>query len=122
MTAIHDHPRGRIEPTPETDRLIEHHRGPVGNGQETWFCTLASSNGDREVVVRRTAGIGPLQWTDRAGEYAALEWLADKGLPTPKVWHFEPHEGRLDRAAIVMERMTGHPMGRMEDAERDAQK
>ena len=100
-------------------QLVSHHRGPVGNGQETWFCSLATPEGDREVVVRRTAGVGPLQWTDREAEYVALNWLAEKGLPTPTVWHFEPDRGRLDRSTIVMERMTGKPLGRMDDATRD---
>jgi aminoglycoside phosphotransferase (APT) family kinase protein len=100
-------------------KLVSHHRGPVGNGQETWFCALATASGDRDVVVRRSAGVGPLQWTDRRSEYAALAWLSGKGLPTPTVWHFEPEGGRLDRSAIVMDRMSGGPFGRMDDSARD---
>jgi aminoglycoside phosphotransferase (APT) family kinase protein len=94
-------------------------RGPVGNGQETWFCDIAVGDETHRVVVRRTAESGPLQWTDRAAEATALRWLHSRGLPTPPVLHFEPDGGRLGRAAIVMQLMPGEPLGRADQSTRD---
>lgn len=94
-------------------------RGPVGNGQETWFCEIVSDRAERQIVVRRSAVAGPLNWTDRAAEYAALEWLQPHGLLTPPVLHFEPDGGRLERATIVMDHMSGASLGRVSQEIRD---
>ncbi len=94
-------------------------RGPVGNGQETWFCMVSTGGDMRRVVVRRSAVSGPLNWTDRAAEFAALKWLQPQGLPTPPVLHFEPDGGRLERATIVMDHMPGSPLGRVSQEIRD---
>ena len=41
-------------------------RGPVGNGQETWFVDArGGGNGGRQLILRRSAVAGPLEWTDR---------------------------------------------------------
>ena len=99
-----------------SDATIESwERGPVGNGQEAWFCEVSSGGKLRSVVVRRTAVSGPLQWTDRQAEFAALRWLEPHAVLSPPVLHFEPEGGALERAAIVMERMPGRPLGRESD-------
>ena len=48
-----------------------------------------------------------------------LRWLERYSVPTPPVLHFEPDEGRLGRAAIVMARMPGDALGRADQATRD---
>ena len=99
--------------------VVAAERGPVGNGQETWFCEVAADGDTHQVVVRRTAESGPLDWTERESEAAALRWLESTDLPTPGVLHFEPDGGRLGLAAIVMERMPGGPLGRAGQLTRD---
>ena len=99
--------------------VAEAARGPVGNGQETWFVTVATGDATHDLVIRRSAESGPLDWTDRRTEYEVLRWLEGHDLPTPGVPHFEPHGGRLNRSAIVMDRLPGHPLARDEQAARD---
>ncbi|MEQ8716898.1 MAG: phosphotransferase [Acidimicrobiales bacterium] len=83
-------------------------RGPVGNGQETWFVTLTDG---REFVLRRTAVGGTLEWTDRAAEFAVLKALAATDLPVPTVHWFDGAGGELERAYFVMDRLDGRPLG-----------
>lgn len=86
-------------------------RSALGNGQETWFVDTSAGS----FVVRRSAVGGPLTWTSRATEFAALDELRSSGLPVPRVlWH-EPDGGTLDRAYLVMERLAGKPPGRSFD-------
>ena len=99
--------------------VTEAKRGPVGNGQETWFCSVTVGGTDHRIVVRRSAVSGPLNWTDRAAEYSALAWLEPHAVPTPPVLHFEPDGGRLDRATIVMAHMPGEALGRVSQGVRD---
>lgn len=99
-------------------QLVAARRGPVGNGQEIWFCQLDDARDEPcEVVVRRSAASGPLDWTDRAAEFRTLRWLASVEIPTPRVFHFEPDGGRLTRAAIVMEHLAGRPANRAPDSD-----
>ncbi len=86
-------------------------RSALGNGQETWFVDTSAG----PFVVRRSAIGGPLTWTSRATEFAALDELRSTGLPVPRVlWH-EPDGGTLARAYLVMERLPGKPPGRSFD-------
>jgi aminoglycoside phosphotransferase (APT) family kinase protein len=86
-------------------------RSALGNGQETWFVDTSAG----PFVVRRSAIGGPLTWTSRATEFAALDELRSSGLPVPRVlWH-EPDGGSLERAYLVMERLPGKPPGRSFD-------
>lgn len=86
-------------------------RSALGNGQETWFVDTSAG----PFVVRRSAIGGPLTWTSRATEFAALDELRSTGLPVPRVlWH-EPDGGTLVRAYLVMERLPGKPPGRSFD-------
>ena len=86
-------------------------RSALGNGQETWFVDTSAG----PFVVRRSAIGGPLTWTSRATEFAALDELRSTGLPVPRVlWH-EPDGGSLVRAYLVMERLPGKPPGRSFD-------
>lgn len=97
--------------TPTTITAVR--RSALGNGQETWF--VDSSAG--AFVVRRSASGGPLTWTSRATEFAALDELRSTALPVPRVlWH-EPDGGTLERAYLVMERLAGKPPGRAFDDE-----
>jgi aminoglycoside phosphotransferase (APT) family kinase protein len=83
-------------------------RGPVGNGQETWFVTLTDG---REFVLRRTAVGGTLEWTDRGAEFAVLKALAATELPVPAVHWFGGAGGELERPYFVMDRLDGRPLG-----------
>jgi len=86
-------------------------RSALGNGQETWFVDTTGGS----FVVRRSAVGGPLTWTSRATEFAALDELRSSGLPVPRVlWH-EPDGGTLERAYLVMDRLPGKPPGRSFD-------
>lgn len=58
-------------------------RGPIGNGQETWFLDVDGGPAD-QLVVRRTAEAGPLEWTDRVAEADAMDRVADL-LPVPRI-------------------------------------
>jgi aminoglycoside phosphotransferase (APT) family kinase protein len=84
-------------------------RGPVGNGQETWFVSVADGP---DIVVRRTAESGPLDWTDRGSEYRALQAVRGIPIPTPEPLWLEPDGGRLARAAFAMTRLPGTPLRR----------
>ena len=84
-------------------------RGPIGNGQEIWFVELVEG---AQVVVRRTAPGGPLDWTDRDHEYRVLEALAGVDIPTPVPLWLESDGGRLGRAAFAMTRLQGRPVRR----------
>lgn len=91
------------------DATVENaRRGPVGNGQETWFVTLTDGH---EFVLRRTAVGGTLEWTDRAAEFAVLKALAHTDLPVPTVHWFDDAGGELERAYFVMDRLAGTPLG-----------
>ncbi|HSG80178.1 MAG TPA: phosphotransferase family protein, partial [Acidimicrobiia bacterium] len=91
-------------------------RGPVGNGQETWFVSVADGP---DLVVRRTAESGPLDWTDRGSEYRALQAVRDTPIPTPEPLWLEPEGGRLGRAAFAMTRLPGDPLRREGQEVRD---
>ena len=83
-------------------------RGPVGNGQETWFVDVADDDDVRQLVLRRSAPGGPLEWTARGREFAVMRALAGRGLPLPAVlWCDESDD--LDRPYLVMERAPGTP-------------
>jgi aminoglycoside phosphotransferase (APT) family kinase protein len=87
-------------------------RGPVGNGQEVWFVSADTDDGTTELVIRRTAPSGPLDWTDRRTEYDVLDRLGGTGIPVPEVLFFEPGGGVLERDAFAMTRVEGRPIRR----------
>lgn len=82
-------------------------RGPIGNGQETWFLEVTTRAGARPLVLRRTAEAGPLEWTDRQQEAATMSAVADRGLPVPRVhWSTDDTE-ELGAPYLVMDRAPG---------------
>lgn len=87
------------------------HKGPVGNGQEIWFLSVTTDDEPVELVLRRTATSGPLDWTDREQEYAILKSLTGRGLPTPEVIWFAQND-ELVRPYFVMQRLPGQPVQR----------
>ena len=89
-------------------------RVAVGNGQETWLVEARGVRGERQLVLRRTAAAGTLEWTDRTREHTILSALAGRGLPIPRVFGL----GTLERAYLLMERLPGAPPGRLSDEER----
>ncbi len=101
--------RSNLDESAAVARLI---RGPVGNGQETWFVTLDDG---REFVLRRSAAGGPLAWTDRSVEFAALRSLAAEGMPVPTVHWLGDGSEELGRPYFVMERMAGVSPHRLDD-------
>lgn len=84
-------------------------RGPVGNGQETWFVDAEVDGRPRALVLRRTAPGGTMSHTDRRREFETLRRLAASGLPVPPVHWMEPDGSTLRRAYFVMDRMPGDP-------------
>jgi aminoglycoside phosphotransferase (APT) family kinase protein len=92
-------------------------RAALGNAQETWFVEARGRrNEPRELVLRRSAAAGTLEWTDRAQEYSVLRALAQHGLPVPEAFG----HGTLDRPYVLMERRAGTAPGRLSDEERGA--
>lgn len=82
-------------------------RGPIGNGQETWFLEVHTATGDRSLVLRRTAEAGPLEWTDRQREATTMIAVADRGLPVPRVHWCEEGTDELGAPYLVMDRAGG---------------
>jgi aminoglycoside phosphotransferase (APT) family kinase protein len=87
-------------------------RGPVGNGQETWFLEVEDGTGRRSLVLRRSAAASTLGWTERRREYEVLRALARTDLPVPEVIWLEAERSPLGRPYFVMERAPGAPLGR----------
>ena len=85
-------------------------RGPIGNGQETWFLEVTAPDGDRRLVLRRTAEAGPLEWTDRQEEAATMAAVAEQGLPVPRVHWALGEDSDLGAPYMVMDRAPGDPV------------
>lgn len=95
-------------------------RGPIGNGQETWFLDVSAPSGDRHLVLRRTAAAGPLEWTDRQQEAAAMAAVAERGLPVPRVYWSLGDDSDLGAPYMVMDRAPGDPVSRATGDDRAA--
>jgi aminoglycoside phosphotransferase (APT) family kinase protein len=95
-------------------------RGPVGNGQETWFLVVDTGRGRTDLVLRRTAEAGPLEWTDRGAEARAMNLVADQGLPVPRVHWVQPDPAELGQPYLVMDRAPGSPVMLVGPDERSA--
>ena len=95
-------------------------RGPIGNGQETWFVAVDGAGPPGGLVLRRSAEGGALPWTDRALEFAVLRAVEPHGLPVPAVLWLETQPSSLGRPYLVMERAPGAPLGRADAATRRA--
>jgi aminoglycoside phosphotransferase (APT) family kinase protein len=96
------------------------HRGPVGNGQETWFLSVETPGGSQELVLRRTAEAGPLEWTERGAEATAMNAVASRGLPVPRVHWVQDDPAELDQPYLVMDRAPGAPVLLVDEASRPA--
>lgn len=83
-------------------------RGPVGNGQETWFVRTSAPAHPR-IVLRVTAAAGPLTWTRREHEAAVMRDLAAAGLPVPDVLWVSEGDQILGRDHLGLEHMPGAP-------------
>lgn len=81
-------------------------RGPIGNGQETWFLDVTDGPAD-QLVLRRTAEAGPLEWTDRAAEARAMERVGDV-VPVPRIHVVVDDDRELGAAWLVMDRAPGN--------------
>lgn len=99
--------RRHLDPSAVCEAL---ERGPIGNGQETWFLTVRSGVLPPSLVLRRTAEAGPLEWTDRAAEAAAMATAAAQGLPVPRVHHHTADPDELGAGYLVMDRAPGTSM------------
>lgn len=95
-------------------------RGPIGNGQETWFVDVTVDRRDRELVLRRTAEAGPLEWTDRGAETRAMAAAAAAGLPVPTVHWVTGDPEELGAAYMVMDRAPGSSAMQVRGPEREA--
>lgn len=94
-------------------------RGPIGNGQETWFLDVEDGPSHRRsLVLRRTADAGPLEWTDRAAEARAMAAAAEHGLPVPQVHVLGADDAELGAPYMVMDRAEGTSAMRAEGEER----
>lgn len=80
-------------------------RGPIGNGQETWFLDVTGGPAD-QLVLRRTAEAGPLEWTDRAAEARAMEQVATI-IPVPRIHLVVDDDRELGAPWLLMDRAPG---------------
>lgn len=97
--------RARMDPSLECEAI---ERGPLGNAQETWFVEARGAGGARRrLVVRRSAGAGTLEHTDRGLEFALLGTLAARAFPVPRVHWLETDPSSLGRPYFVMDRLPG---------------
>jgi aminoglycoside phosphotransferase (APT) family kinase protein len=95
-------------------------RGPLGNGQETWFVEVDGGGPQAGLVLRRSAEGGALPWTDRALEFSVLRAVEPHGLPVPAALWLETAPSSLGRPYLVMERAPGAPLGRADRETRRA--
>lgn len=107
--ALRDHVDPRLEATAVA-------RGPVGNSQETWFVEAEGGGDTRELVLRRSAPAGVLEWTDRGDELAVLRALAGRGLPVPEAYGM----GTIERPYLLLSRLPGAVPGRLAPEEGSA--
>lgn len=83
-------------------------RGPLGNGQETWFATTTSHR-HPQIVLRLTAEAGPLTWTDRTLEAKVMTRVATIDLPVPEVLWVSDGDDAIGRSHLAMQRLPGSP-------------
>jgi len=95
-------------------------RGPLGNGQETWFVQVEGGGPPSGLVLRRSAEGGTLPWTDRALEFAVLRAVKPHGLPVPAALWLETEPSSLGRPYFALERAPGTPLGRTDPETRRA--
>jgi len=79
----------------------------AGNSQETWFVRCVKSNSTRDLVLRRSADGGTLEWSSRGDEVTAMGEARTSGLPVPSIVWWDADGGSLSRPYIVMDRMPG---------------
>lgn len=87
-------------------------RTPSGNSQETYFVTITGIEQHEiagDLVLRRSAAGGTLEWSDRGIEVAVLGAVHQAGLRVPRVLWWEPDGSRLERSYAVMTRSPGAP-------------
>ncbi len=102
-------------------------RGPIGNGQETWFLHLSGPDGSpasadevqRRLVLRRTAPAGPLEWTSRTAEATVMRAAAAAGVPVPEVHLVETDPEVLGAPFMLMDFVPGVPLVRTPRAQRE---
>lgn len=91
-------------------RCVEVSRSLVGNSQETYFIQIDGIEGEAdavELVLRRSAAGGTLEWSERGIEVSVLAAAHQAGLPVPRVWWWEPDGSALERSYTVMDRSPG---------------
>jgi aminoglycoside phosphotransferase (APT) family kinase protein len=81
-----------------------------GNARQAWTCTASWEDGsgrrDEELILLVRAA-GSQVRTDPAGEFAALDGLAEAGVRAPRIWAHDP-DGRLfGGAAVLLQRLPG---------------
>jgi aminoglycoside phosphotransferase (APT) family kinase protein len=94
-----------INPSLRCEKVV---RAAVGNGQETWLIDAVDGAGTtRQLVLRRSASAGVLDDTDRQHEFATLQAVHGRGLPTPMAYWLETEPSSLHRPFFVMDRLPG---------------
>lgn len=91
-------------------------RGPIGNGQETWFLDVEGGPAD-QLVLRRTAEAGPLEWTDRAAEARAMQQVASL-IPVPRIHVVVDDDRELGAPWVLMDRAPGRSAMRLRGPDR----
>lgn len=94
-------------------------RGPIGNGQETWFLDVADAP-VKKLVLRRTAEAGPLELTSRATEAKTMQAVSATGLPIPVVHAAVTDVTELGASFLIMDLIEGEPVIAAQAAERQA--
>jgi aminoglycoside phosphotransferase (APT) family kinase protein len=89
--------------------VVDIRRSATGNSQETWYVETRIEDEPVDLVLRRSAAGGTLEWSDRGAEVRAIRAAAEAGLPVPTVWWWEPDGELFERASVLMERSPGGP-------------
>lgn len=95
-------------------------RGPIGNGQETWFLDVESPSGPTNLVLRRTAEAGPLELTNRTTEAAVMRAVAAVGVAVPTVHAVVGDPTVLGAPFMVMDRVVGSSVVQATPSHREA--
>lgn len=104
---LRDHCGGRLGPI-EWFRS-QWQRGGAATGFSLWSF---ENGGCVPVLVKLPVGPVEYRWTSRLGKVDDASWAEGAGLPVPRVVACGTEVGGYDLAWVVVERLSGSPLGR----------